>query len=453
MKKCLKQAFSCKVQYIFIYTIIISLKNKMRSSRYIVVLIIITVSFLIDWYVFQGVKTLTSGWQDAFLRQIVHWAYRIFFTGFTALIVYTLQTWGGAHRSSTLTQGVINLTLTFFITKMVFIIVLFGEDIYRVLATIFNYGSSLAGKHNTHETLMPERRKLISQIGFLLAAIPFVSFMYGITKGKYRYVVRRHILYFEDLPDAFDGFRIAQISDIHSGSLKDKAAVQAGINLVKDQKPDLFVFTGDLVNNEAREIEPWLEHFSQIRAPYGQFSVLGNHDYGDYIAWRRPQDKATNLQQLKNYHASLGYRLLLDENVSIKKGGQQISLLGVENWGLGFGQRGNLNKAMAGVDRQAFKVLLSHDPSHWEKEVKNYPSRIHLTLSGHTHGMQMGIEVPGFRWSPIQYRYPNWAGLVSEKGRSLYVNRGFGFHGFSGRVGIWPEITVIELKKGSELPH
>jgi predicted MPP superfamily phosphohydrolase len=425
----------------------------MLSNRNIVVLIIIAVSLFIDWYVFQGIKTLTSGWQDLFLRQLVHWAYWMFFTGFTASIIYTLRTWGGAHRSSSLTQGVINLTLTFFITKMVFIFVLFGEDIYRVLATIFNYGSSLMGKQTIHETLMPERRMFISQLGFVLAAIPFVSFMYGITKGKYRYVVRRHTLYFEDLPKAFDGFRIAQISDIHSGSLKDKAAVQGGIDLIKAQQADLFVFTGDLVNNEAQEIELWLEHFSQIKAPYGQFSILGNHDYGDYMAWRSPQDKATNLQLLKHQHARLGYRLLLDENVSIKKDGQQINLLGVENWGVGFGQRGNLNKAMAGVDRQAFKVLLSHDPSHWEKEVKNYPSRIHLTLSGHTHGMQMGIEVAGFRWSPVQYRYPNWAGLVSERGRSLYINRGFGFHGFSGRVGIWPEITVIELKKGNELPE
>jgi predicted MPP superfamily phosphohydrolase len=249
------------------------------------------------------------------------------------------------------------------------------------------------------------------------------------------------------LPQAFDGFTITQISDIHSGSFDSMAGVQKGIDMAKTQKSDLFVFTGDLVNNAAFEIEPYLEKFGSIKAPYGQFSILGNHDYGDYIEWNSDQEKAANLDKLKQHHKTLGYRLLLDENVTIEKGGQKISLIGVQNWGRGFIQVGNLDKALEGVPKDAFKVLLSHDPTHWEDHVRYHPTNIDLTLAGHTHGAQFGVEIPGFRWSPVKYKYLDWAGLANEKNRYLYVNRGFGFLAFSGRLGIWPEITVIELKK------
>jgi hypothetical protein len=254
-------------------------------------------------------------------------------------------------------------------------------------------------------------------------------------------------LFLPDLPENFDGFTITQISDIHAGSLDSVKGVMRGIDLINAQKSDLFVFTGDLVNNQATEIEPWIEMFKQITAPSGEFSVLGNHDYGDYIRWNSADDKVENLQRLKANHDKLGFRLLMDENVLISRGGNKIALLGVENWGLGFGQRGNLNKALAGLDPKMIKILLSHDPSHWDAEVKKHPLNIHLTFSGHTHGMQFGIEIFGFKWSPVQYRYRNWAGLAHENGRYLYVNRGFGFLGFAGRVGIWPEITVVELRK------
>ena len=220
-----------------------------------------------------------------------------------------------------------------------------------------------------------------------------------------------------------------------------------GVDLAKAQKSDLFVFTGDLVNNAAWEIEPYIDTFKQLKAPYGQFSILGNHDYGDYIQWNSEAEKAENLEKLKGQHAKLGYKLMLDEHVMLKKGGQQIALIGVQNWGRGFIQIGDLNKAVTGVDPKAFKILLSHDPTHWEEKVRYNANKIHLTLAGHTHGAQFGVETAGFRWSPVQYRYVDWAGLAVQSGRYLYVNRGFGFLAFSGRVGIWPEITVLTLKR------
>jgi predicted MPP superfamily phosphohydrolase len=322
---------------------------------------------------------------------------------------------------------------------------LFLGDIGRFFYGIINH--LVSSKEKTIEPYFPARRKFISEAAILVAAVPFTGFIYAMFKGKYDYKVHRETLYFDDLPEAFDGFTITQISDIHSGSFDNKAAVQRGIDLAKAQKSDLFVFTGDLVNNAAWEIEPYLDMFSQLKAPYGQFSILGNHDYGDYIVWNSEAEKAADLVKLKEHHQTLGYRLLLDENLVIEKGGQKISLIGVQNWGRGFIQLGDLDKALKGVDKNAFKILLSHDPTHWEEKVRYNPTTIHLTLAGHTHGAQFGVETAAFRWSPVQYRYLDWAGLVNEKNRYLYVNRGFGFLAFSGRLGIWPEITVITLKR------
>lgn len=287
----------------------------------------------------------------------------------------------------------------------------------------------------------------ISYTSFVIFLMVILLFIDGIFRGKYAYRVIEQTLYFDDLPKNFDGFKIAQISDIHSGSFNNTKAVQKGIDLVIKQKADLFVFTGDLVNNKAEEIKPWIPFFNNIKAPYGQFSILGNHDYGDYMAWKSPQEKQQNLENLKKYHQEIGFKLLLDEHVYLEKGNDKIVLAGVENWGIGFGERGDLNAALKGTITQEFKVLLSHDPSHFDAQVKNYPSKINLTLSGHTHGMQFGIEMFGIKWSPVKLRYKHWAGLKEENNRYLYVNRGFGFIGFSGRVGIWPEVTLITLRR------
>jgi len=415
-------------------------------QRFILILGIL--SLFIDWYVFQGIKRLTADWQSARMRRLVYWAYWLFFIGFIVSFGYAIYLRFSTGYTSSFTQWAINAFITLFVTKLVFILVLFAEDIYRFIVAAFRFVRHLGRGNATQKPLLPERRKFMSQAALFLAGIPFAAFVYGIVKGKYDFTVHRHTLYFDDLPEAFEGFTITQISDIHSGSFDDAEAVQRGIEMAKAQKSDLFVFTGDLVNDHASEIVPWINNFAQLRAPYGQFSILGNHDYGMYVNWPSEAAQEANLDRLKQHHIELGYRLLLDENVTIEKDGQKLALLGVENWGTGFIQRGDLDKALAGVDENAFKILLSHDPSHWEEIVKHHPTRVHLTLAGHTHGMQLGVETPLIRWSPVQYRYKHWAGLAQENNRRLYVNRGFGFIGFSGRVGIWPEITVLELRKG-----
>jgi len=332
-----------------------------------------------------------------------------------------------------------NSMLALFVAQLVFAVFIFIGD-------LGNWANQYLEIY-TNSNLQRSRGWLLSAL--VTAAIPLLAFAYGTTKGKYRYTIKKQDLFFKDLPAAFDGFTLTQISDVHAGSFTSKEAVEKGIAKIQALKSDLFVFTGDLVNNTAREFDPWVSSFSKIKAPYGQFSILGNHDYGDYARWPNSLAKTENLEQLKKRHAETGFRLLLDENIALEKDGQKLHLLGIQNWGVGFSQYGNFDKTRQGVPDDAFKILLSHDPSHFEAQVKTHPSKMQLTLSGHTHGMQFGIEIFGFKWSPVQYRYPRWAGLYEENGRYLYVNRGFGFLGFSGRIGIWPEITQITLHKAS----
>lgn len=412
----------------------------MRKLNPLPLIILVLFSGLLDFYVFGGVKTLTRELSNRFTIHLLYWLLSgaILFS-----FLYMLSRVFPARTFSLIFNISFNSFLTIFVSKLVFAALLFGEDIYRLTVSVYNLfiGSASA---------MPARSVIFSQLVLGLSGIPFFSFLFGVTLGKYYYRVRRSIIYFDDLPQEFDNFIIAQISDIHAGSFDNPRAVQKGIDLINTQKPDLFVFTGDLVNNKATEIVPYLEIFKQVKAVYGKFSILGNHDYGDYTGWESPEAKRLNLDALKQYHAKMGYRLLLDEHVRIKKDSTHISLMGVENWGKGFGERGDLQKAMSGVDPADFKILLSHDPTHWDAQVKDNPIKIHLTFSGHTHGMQFGIEIGKFKWSPAKYRYQNWAGLAQSNGRYLYVNRGFGFIGFAGRVGIWPEITIIQLKRTSK---
>jgi len=399
--------------------------------------------FLLDFYVFQGVKSLTANLQSTATRAAVRWGYWIVSIGLPALVFLAMFTMDRSKGFPPFLTWTSSLFITLLVTKVVFVVVLMGGDIARVVE------GGVKWIKGTPEatTFMPDRRRFISQLALGVAAIPFASFLYGITKGKYNYKVHRHTLYFDDLPEAFEGFTITQISDVHSGSFDDPEAVQRGVELADAQNSDLFVFTGDLVNNQATEFAPYVDMFNKVTAPFGKFSILGNHDYGDYVPWPSPEAKQANMDRLYQYHADAGFKLLRNQHVVLEKEGQQLALLGVENWGQGFAQHGDLPRTISGLSRDTFKVLLSHDPSHWDAEVKSNDNPIHLTLSGHTHGMQMGVEIPGFRWSPIKYRYPKWAGVYQEAGKYLHINRGFGFLGFSGRVGIWPEVTVLELKR------
>jgi predicted MPP superfamily phosphohydrolase len=285
----------------------------------------------------------------------------------------------------------------------------------------------------------------------VLAGVMFGITLLGLTHGRHFYKVRRETLYFPDLPEVFDGFTITQLSDIHSGSFSNAKGVLKGLELVNAQDSDLMLFTGDLVNHRAAEMEPWIPDFTKLKAPYGKYSVLGNHDYGDYIRWESSKAKEENLVRLKEIHAEMGFTLLLNQSVTIKKQGDSLALIGVENWGKGgFHKYGDLKQATAGVPDNAFKILLSHDPSHWDAVTLDHHQHVHLTLAGHTHGMQFGLELFGFKWSPIKYVYKQWAGLYEQEGKYLYVNRGFGYHGLKGRIGMWPEITVLTLKRGGK---
>ena len=325
--------------------------------------------------------------------------------------------------------------------------------LFVTLISIFFMGETLvrlfcAPFRTKKEKVIPSRRRFVSLIGMGVAAIPFAGMIYGMLLGRYNYRVVKHTLYFDDLPEAFDGYRVVHISDIHSGSFDNAEKVQYGIDMINAQQGDVIFFTGDLVNNKAEEMRPWIAHFKQLHAKDGVYSVLGNHDYGDYVQWDSPDEKAKNLETLKQIHQQLGFCLLNNESVFLSRGQQRIAVVGVENWGQGFIKKGNLKQALSQVDKKDFKILLSHDPTHWQYEVLKDPNFIHLTLSGHTHGMQFGIEIPGvIKWSPAGWRYKYWGGVYKEKDRYINVNRGFGYLAFPGRVGMPPEITVIELKK------
>ena len=325
--------------------------------------------------------------------------------------------------------------------------------LFVTLISIFFLGETLvrlfcAPFRTKKEKVIPSRRRFVSLIGMGVAAIPFAGMIYGMLWGRYNYRVVKHTLYFDDLPEAFDGYRVVHISDIHSGSFDNAEKVQYGIDMINAQHADVIFFTGDLVNNKAEEMRPWIAHFKQLHAKDGVYSVLGNHDYGDYLQWDSPDEKAKNLETLKQIHQQLGFCLLNNESVFLSRGQQRIAVVGVENWGQGFIKKGNLKQALSQVDKKDFKILLSHDPTHWQYEVLKDPNFIHLTLSGHTHGMQFGIEIPGvIKWSPAGWRYKYWGGVYKEKDRYINVNRGFGYLAFPGRVGMPPEITVIELKK------
>ena len=398
-------------------------------------LIFIAIVLFIDFYAFQGVKTVTKNkW---FL--VGYWLVSMAVLMYLIFSVSTMDRSKGFSQAEMLSFGLFIMVST---PKLIAFLVLFGEDVFRILKGVYQY---LFQPEAT--TFLPERRIVVSKLALSLAAIPFTSVLYGMMRGKYNYQVIEHTLFFDDLPDAFDGYKITHLSDIHSGSFDDAEKIAHGMDLINQQKSDVILFTGDLVNNLAEEMDPWISHFSMLKARDGKFSVLGNHDYGEYIQWNSAKEKEVNFQAVKDIHPKMGFQLLLNDSVYLEKGTDKIALVGIENWGTRFKKAGDLKLASEKIKKEDFKILMSHDPSHWDAEVKNHDNNYHLTLSGHTHGMQFGIEIPGIKWSPVQYIYKQWAGIYDFKNRYINVNRGFGFLAFPGRVGIWPEISVITLKK------
>ena len=402
--------------------------------KFIIPLIVVTILFLVvEIYAFQALKTHTK-------NRYIKWLWVAVAITVYVNLFYTIFT---TPRSLGQTKGfqfAAGFLITFLIPKLIILIVLFGEDVVRGVQKLISYVSS-----KPTEPIVG-RRAFISKLALGIAAIPFAAFLYGIFKGKYNYKVLSYNLSFKDLPEAFNGFTITQISDIHSGSFTNKEKIEYAVNLINEQQSDIILFTGDIVNNKAEEMDEWISVFKTLKAPYGKYSILGNHDYGDYVQWPSAADKKANFEAVKAIHPKIGFQLLLNENTYIEKDGQRIALIGVENWGKGFNKAGDLKQASEGVSKKEFKILMTHDPSHWELQVKEDALNYQLSLSGHTHGLQMGIEIPGvFRWSPSQYIYKQWAGLYNAYGRYINVNRGFGYHAFPGRVGIWPEITVIKL--------
>ncbi|KQS41800.1 metallophosphoesterase [Pedobacter sp. Leaf194] len=400
---------------------------------------ILLIWMLADLYLFQALKVIG-------LNQKVRKAYWLFEGSLAISAAYLIAT-GKLELSSP--RGYIwPMVLLSLIPKLATLPLLFLEDLVRIALLVKKYFTCwFTNSPKSVQSSLISRKKFISQVVIGFAAVPFFGLIYGMTKGKYDYRVHRVKLKFKDLPASFDKFTITHLSDIHARSLDSRQAVENGVRLANAQNSDLILFTGDLINNRAEEMDDWISVFSNLSAPYGTFSTLGNHDYGDYTTWESEQTKADNFKRLNEVHKEMGFRLLLNENVRIEKDGQHIILIGVENWGKNAVQKpGDLTKATHRIDNADFKILMSHDPSHWDAEILSHEKHIHLTLAGHTHGMQFGIEVPGIKWSPIKYLYQQWAGLYQKSGKYIYVNRGFGFLGFPGRLGIWPEITVLTLE-------
>ena len=397
---------------------------------------------IIEIYAYQAIKTLIK----------MKWVLLAYSAVSLLLLVFILYSFTQFDRSvgqTKQTMFTMGLMLVVYLPKIVITVILLGEDVFRLTAGAINYFID----NNSNADFLPSRRKFVSQIGLGLAAVPFMSLIYGIFEGKYNYKVIKQPIYFPDLPEAFNGFTITQISDVHSGSFDNPEKISHAIDLINEQNSDMILFTGDIVNTHAKEMHPWIESFNKIRNhKYGKYSVLGNHDYGEYVTWPSQTAKDENFEDIKKLYGQIGFSLLLNEHTFVEKEGDKIAIVGVENWGHNFKQAGDLNKAAKNLTKEDFKILMTHDPSHWDKIVQHDEKHFHLTLSGHTHGMQFGVEIPGFiKWSLAQYVYKQWAGLYENLGRYVYVNRGFGFHAYPGRVGIMPEITVIQLIKGEKL--
>ncbi|HEX8327375.1 MAG TPA: metallophosphoesterase [Hymenobacter sp.] len=407
----------------------------------IVLWLVLGLIVLAEWYGYQAVRTLTQNFSPGARRGIavVYWV--------GSVAVWGLAFWAGSTRqmgNTILKSYLMSLPLLLLAGKLVIMLPMLLEDVTRLGRWAVSSATRPAGVEGDP---IP-RSKFISMLALGLGAIPFFGLLWGMVKGGTDYQVRRVTLKFPNLPPAFDGFKVIQISDLHTGSFNSTEPLQRAVAMINQQGADLVLMTGDLVNNRATEVEPHMPALAQIKSELPIFSSLGNHDYGDYVQWGSAAEKRANLERLMQNHAKMGWTLLNDTSHVIERGGDKISVLGVQNWSshANFPKHGNLPKAHAESGDAPFKILLSHDPSHWEAQVLNYPD-IDLTLSGHTHGMQFGVNLPGLKWSPVSYVYKQWAGLYEQGRQKLYVNVGLGFLGYPGRVGFLPEITLFELRR------
>ncbi|OQP62679.1 DNA mismatch repair protein MutT [Niastella vici] len=398
---------------------------------------------LLDIYIFQVIQVVLPASSKARLAVIIgYWVISV-----SAMLIVVLMPY--VHFDNWprwVVTYVRAIVIGLFISKVIASIFFAVDDLRRggtwLVSRIAQKPSPAIAQNGAGIT----RSVFLSWLGLAVGGTVFSTLVYGFG-NKYRYQVNRMKMSFKNLPAAFKGMRIVHISDIHSGSFMDKEAVEKGVKKILKEKPDVILFTGDLVNDRAIEMKDYIDVFNKLNAPLGVYSTLGNHDYGDYVRWDSHEAKKENLEQLKQVHKQMGWRLLMNEHVVLEKGADRIALLGIENWSAkgNFGRYGKMEEAYPGSEQYPFKILMSHDPSHWDAEVRTKYGDIDLTLAGHTHGMQFGVELPGFRWSPVQYMYKQWAGLYESGNQKLYVNRGYGFIGYPGRVGILPEITVIEL--------
>jgi uncharacterized protein len=407
--------------------------------------LILTVFFLlVDYYLYQAILVLSNNWSPTAKNFI-----RYGFWTLTTLSILALVWWNVSDPyrykpgiRSWIMVGLVGI----YLSKIFGVLVVFIDDIQRGVRWVVSLFNSTPERVSEGNAIT--RSEFLAKTAMVATAVPFVAITYGIISGAHDYRVRRKTLYLPNLPKSFDGIKIGQLSDIHSGSFFNKTAVKGGVEEFLKEKPDVIFFTGDLVNNEASEVKDYLTIFDKLRAPLGVYSVTGNHDYGDYKSWSSQREKQENFKNLVHAHKQMGFDILMNEHRFLEQGGEKIAIIGIENWGGGrFAKYGKLDQAYAGTDEASVTLLLSHDPSHWDAQVrKSYPD-IDVTFAGHTHGFQFGVEVGDFKWSPSQYAYKQWAGLYQEKDQYLYVNRGFGYIGYPGRIGIPPELTIIELKR------
>jgi predicted MPP superfamily phosphohydrolase len=421
-------------------------------KNFLPLIIFIVILLAIDLYAFKSLRLITSGLSKVLWKNGISIAYWVTSITAYAMLIYAIVTYRDAQAKMDyyfFFMG-FGILMLIFIPKLVAAVFHLTDDILHLFRRITAYfvRNFEPSESAVSSTSGISRWQFISRIGWALAAIPFFSILYGIWRGRYGFRTERVKLAFDNLPESFKGFKIVHISDIHIGSFfNNYEAVKRGVDMVNALEPDLILFTGDMVNNYADEVKGWEETLGSLKAKHGKFSVFGNHDYGDYVEWENKEAKLANLEKLAVYHEKMGFKLLKNEWTEFTSdAGEAIEIIGLENWGQGgFSKYGDLSKAMQGTNSDRFQILLSHDPSHWDAEVMN-KTKIDLALAGHTHGMQFGVEIPGWiKWSPVKYRYPRWGGLYTEGKQHLYVNRGFGYIGFPGRVGMPPEITLIEL--------